>query len=213
MPLGPSSQRFGHPGSPARIDSGLDCLDRAAPAEILRRCLLAKGDTVGKDRGAFHRNETLTRAKDCSFVRARIAFPSRRLRRGIARGFARLCYRLWRPPTDEESTRSDSTCGDDRAEAFSSLRVAAPVTFSTTESARGQMCRELHDPFLIRNDFLRNKKSTRTMLFLIHYLPTRLSTACPPTTMNCPAFVGLFLECRGGAGMSTGSVIVIEYCK
>jgi len=139
MPLGPSSQRFGHPGSPARIDSGLDCLDRAAPAEILRRCLLAKGDTVGKDRGAFHRNETLTRAKDCSFVRARIAFPSRRLRRGIARGFARLCYRLWRPPTDEESTRSDSTCGDDRAEAFSSLRVAAPVTFSTTESARGQL--------------------------------------------------------------------------
>jgi hypothetical protein len=193
MPLGPSSERFGHPGSPARIDSGLDCLDRAAPAEILRRCLLAKGDTVGKDRGAFHRNGTLTRAKNYSFVRARTASPSRRLRRGIARGFARLSYRLWCPPTDEESTGSDSTRGDDGAEAFSNLRVAAPVTFSTTESARGQMCRELHDPFLVRNDFLRNKKSTRTMLFFIHYLPTRLSTACPlPMTIR-PAFVGLFL--------------------
>jgi hypothetical protein len=47
-----------------------------------------------EDRGAFCRAETLTRAEDCSFVRARIAAPSRRLRGGIARGLARLCYRL-----------------------------------------------------------------------------------------------------------------------
>jgi len=47
-----------------------------------------------RDRGAFHRTGTLTRAEDCSSVRAWTAAPSRRLRRGIARGHARLFDRF-----------------------------------------------------------------------------------------------------------------------
>jgi len=47
-----------------------------------------------KNQGAFCRNETLTRAEDGSSVRAWTAVPSRRLRRGIARGLTRLFHRL-----------------------------------------------------------------------------------------------------------------------
>lgn len=49
-----------------------------------------------KDQGAFCRDGTLTRAGDCSLVRARTAAPSRRLRKeallgGLARLFHRFC--------------------------------------------------------------------------------------------------------------------------
>jgi hypothetical protein len=47
-----------------------------------------------KDQGAFCRAGTLTRAEDGSSVRAWTAVPSRRLRRGIARGLAHLFYRF-----------------------------------------------------------------------------------------------------------------------
>jgi len=60
-------------------------LPRTPPREGRRR---------RRDRGAFCRAGTLTRAEDCSSVRAWTAAPSRRLRRGIARGHARLFNRF-----------------------------------------------------------------------------------------------------------------------
>jgi hypothetical protein len=77
------------------------------------------------------------------------------------------------------------------AEAPLERPVAAPVTASTTESARGQMCRELHDPLFVRIDVPRNTKSSETMLFFIHLLPTGLSTACPLLGAPLPVFLGL----------------------
>jgi hypothetical protein len=47
-------------------------------------------------------------------------------------------------------------------------RVAAPVAASTIDSARGQMCRELHAPDLLRNGASRNEKAVVTMLFFVH---------------------------------------------
>jgi len=86
----PSSWRSGHPGRrrdrsrglefPARFRSGQDP-SRMPPRERQHRW---------KNRGAFCRNGTLTRPTGCPFVRAGTAAPSRRLRGGIARGFARL---------------------------------------------------------------------------------------------------------------------------
>ena len=101
------------------------------------------------------------------------------------------------PFTDVESTRIGSS---DRASgslsSFLERPVAASVTVSTTESARGQMCRELHEPFLLRIDFPRNTKSSETMLFFIHLLPTGLSTACPRERAPFPVFQG-FPSSRG----------------
>jgi len=88
------------------------------------------------------------------------------------------------------------------AEASLERPVAAPVTASTTESARGQMCRELHEPFLLRIDVPRNTKSSETMLFFIHLLPTGLSTACPLVGGVLPVFPGL----RGPTGDWGGTI-------
>jgi hypothetical protein len=57
-----------------------------------------------EDRGTFCHDETLTRPEDCSSVRARIAAPSRRLRRGIAQRHTRLCVRFGGPPASDETS-------------------------------------------------------------------------------------------------------------
>src|SRR5579859_2336621 len=45
--------------------------------------------------------------------------------------------------------------------------AAAPDTASTTESARGLMCRELHEAFLVRNGFAINKKNGAKQSFFL----------------------------------------------
>ena len=85
------------------------------------------------------------------------------------------------PSTDEESARSDATVQTFESRSSEGVwQVDAPTTASTTESARGQMCRELHEPFLVRISSSRNRKDTQTVAFFLHFLPTGLSTACPP---------------------------------
>lgn len=87
--------------------------------------------------------------------------------------------------------------------------VAAPDTASTTESARGLMCRELHGPFLLRIRVTHNKKNTRTMLFFIHFLPTGLSTACPLFPGFSPGFPWVPMRPRDGdsrAGARTNRI-------
>lgn len=142
--------------------------------------------------GAFRRAGIHTGPEDCSSVHAWTGAPSRRLRGGIARGLARLCFRFATPASDEESVGTGSTDRTNREpKPREEQPVAAPVTASTTESARGQMCRELHGPFLVRITNRRNTKNARTMLFFIHLLPTGLSTACPPPRSVLAAFPGL----------------------
>lgn len=89
-----SSLRSGHPGHRLDFPPGLENLgmDRAGrdpswmqPRERLHR---------REDRGAFCRAGILTRAEDCSSVRAWTAPPSRGLRGGFAREDARLCLPL-----------------------------------------------------------------------------------------------------------------------
>ncbi len=64
-------------------------------------------------------------------------------------GGARAFCTVSAPPgSDEPSGRRGSPRRVQGAEAPGTERRAAPVTASTTESARGQMCRELHDPKL-----------------------------------------------------------------
>jgi hypothetical protein len=58
-------------------------------------------------------------------------------------------------------------------------RVAAPATASTTESARGLMCRELHALSFSEFAFRATRKCVATMLFNLHFLSTTFSTACP----------------------------------
>jgi hypothetical protein len=59
------------------------------------------------------------------------------------------------------------------------------------------MCRELHEPFLVRIAALRNKKASRIMLFSFHPLPTGLSTVSPLLRV----FSAAFLRGRGGLGV------------
>jgi hypothetical protein len=145
----PSSWCPGHPGRRFDSSSGLD--DPALPRPGLDppRMRPREGPHRRKDRGAFDCDETLTRPGDCSLVRAWTAAPSRRLVRGFAREHARLSYRPDRRPLlTRTAPGSGSTRRTKGVETPLELRVAAPVTTSTTESARGQMCRELHGPFL-----------------------------------------------------------------
>jgi len=83
------------PGSPARCGVKVGGPSRlVVPAEISLWTPPREGRRRRRDRGAFCRTGTLTRAEDCSSVRAWTAAPSRRLRRGIARGHARLFHRF-----------------------------------------------------------------------------------------------------------------------
>lgn len=133
-----------------------------------------------KDQGAFCRDGTLTRAGDCSLVRAWTAAPSRRLRGGIARGTrAPFSPLLRRPPSDGVSIRSGSTgwTSGSRNPSDAAGRSARHDFYD--QSARGLMCRELHGPFIFRIGFARKTKNARTMLFFFHFLPPRLSTGYP----------------------------------
>jgi hypothetical protein len=90
----PFSWHSGHPGHRLESPPGLD--DLAAPRTGLDPSWMQPRERPHRreNRGAFRPDETLTRAKDCSFVRARTATPSRGLRGGVARELARLCYRV-----------------------------------------------------------------------------------------------------------------------
>jgi len=79
------------PGSPARLSAGSgDPAYGFAPAKIHLGCRLAKGNTVGRIKVPSTATEPLRDRVGYPFVRAGTAAPSRRLRGGIARGFARL---------------------------------------------------------------------------------------------------------------------------
>jgi hypothetical protein len=98
------------PGSPARSPRGLENLEALRSGLGPPRVPPREGRHRRKNQGAFRRDGTLTRAGDCSLVRAWTAAPSRRLRGGIARGTrAPFSPLLRRPPSDEESIRSGST--------------------------------------------------------------------------------------------------------
>jgi len=90
----PSSWRFGHPGHRFDWLRGLESLEARRPGQDPTRMPPREGRHRRKDRGAFCRAGTLTRAEDGSSVRAWTAAPSRRLRGGIARGLARLFHRF-----------------------------------------------------------------------------------------------------------------------
>jgi hypothetical protein len=82
------------PGSPVRLATRPG--DLVARRTGLGSSLMPprEGRHRRKNQGAFCRTGTLTRAEDGSSVRAWTAVSSRRLRRGIARKRARLCYPL-----------------------------------------------------------------------------------------------------------------------
>ena len=86
----PSSLRPGHPGHRLDLPPGLENLGTPRtgqdPSWMQPRERLHRRES----RGAFRRAGTLTRAEDCSSVRAWTAPPSRGLRGGFARGDARL---------------------------------------------------------------------------------------------------------------------------
>jgi len=101
----PFSWRSGHPGR--RLDSppGLD--DLAAPRTGRDSSWMQPRERPHRreNRGAFHRDGTLTRAKDCSFVRAWTAAPSRHLlRRHCSGARAPLLPPRSVPSSDEDST-------------------------------------------------------------------------------------------------------------
>jgi len=101
----PSSWCPGHPGRRADSSSGLDDPALHRPSRDPPRMQPREGPHRRKDRGAFCRDGTLTRARDCSLVRARTAAPSRRLQRRHCSG-ARTPFStaLPAPSSDEEST-------------------------------------------------------------------------------------------------------------
>jgi hypothetical protein len=90
----PSSWRFGHPGHRDDSSRGLEILVTPRTGRDPPRMPPREGRHRREDRGAFFRDGILTRGMDCSFTRARIAAPSRRLGRGIARERACLFCRL-----------------------------------------------------------------------------------------------------------------------
>jgi len=92
----PSRAAPGHPGH--RTDSPLGLDDPVAPRtgrDSPRAPPRERGRSL-ENQGAFHRDRTLTRARDCSLVRAWTVAPSRCLRGGMARGLPRLF--CCRPP-------------------------------------------------------------------------------------------------------------------
>jgi hypothetical protein len=94
----PSSWCPGHPGRRFGSSSGLDDPALLRPGLDPPWMRPREGPHRRKDRGAFCCDGTLTRAGDCSLVRAWTAAPSRRLVRGFAREHARLSYRPYRRP-------------------------------------------------------------------------------------------------------------------
>jgi len=67
-------------------------------------------------------------------MRARTAFPSRRLEEALLRDIARLCYRFWRLPSDEGSVGFGSVHVDEMTEVFSKPvgRSARHVVYDRT---------------------------------------------------------------------------------
>jgi len=101
----PSSWCPGHPGRRFDSSPGLDDPTLPRPGLDSPRMRPREGPHRRKNRGAFGCDGTLTRAGDCSPVRARTAAPSRCLRGGFAREHARLCCRpIPAPSSDEDST-------------------------------------------------------------------------------------------------------------
>jgi len=100
---GPSSCRSEHPGHRLDWPRGLDCPAGRRSGRGPPRTPPREGRRRWKDRGAFRRAGTLTQASDFSLTRAWTRPPSRRLRRGIARGVLRLWCRRSAPSSDEES--------------------------------------------------------------------------------------------------------------
>ncbi len=105
----PSSLRPGHPGHRLDLSPGLENLGIHRAGRDPSWMQPRERPHRREDRGAFCRDGTLTRAEDCSSVRAWTAPPSRGLRGGFARGDARLCCPLKAPSPDEES----ASCGLD----------------------------------------------------------------------------------------------------
>ncbi len=162
----PSSLAPRAPGSPARFvagpgeprahRSGRDP-PRMPPRERRHR---------RKDQGAFCRDGTLTRAEDDSSVRAWTAAPSRRLRERHCSGArAPLLPPSQRLLLTRKALEPARPAGPGEPKPSATRRVAAPVTASTTESARGQMCRELHGPLFPMNRIARNRKSRNNDFF------------------------------------------------
>jgi len=180
------------PGSPARLFAGLESPRTASlrPRSLRERCL-AKGSAAGIGSRCLlpGRNPYATEQFDLH-VRAGIAAPSRRLRGGIARGFARLCVRnRYRLPLTREAMAAARPAGRREPKPLRNRRVAAPATASTTESARGLMCRELHVLSFSEIGIRATIKRSRTLLFNLHPLSTTLSTDCPsrgPACLNLP---------------------------
>jgi len=105
----PSSLRSGHPGHRFELSPGLENLGTARTGRDPSWMQPRERPHRRESRGAFCRAGILTRAEDCSSVRAWTAPPSRGLRGGFARGDARLCFPLEAPSSDEDS----ASCGLD----------------------------------------------------------------------------------------------------
>ena len=154
-----------------------------APAETHLGNRLAKGDLFGRVRMPSSATEPL-RERRSEPLRARQnrcpVTPPRgeALLGSTVAPLLPLPHRLPLTRKAIEAARPDDPRGN---ESSTVRRVAAPVTASTIESARGLMCRELHGAFFVQIDDARNKKTTRTMLFFINPLPTGFSTAFPRT--------------------------------
>jgi len=98
----PSSLHSGHPSHRFDSSSGLENLGTRRtgrdPSWMQPRERLHRRES----RGAFCRAGILTRAEDCSSVRAWTVPPSLDLRGGVARGDTRLCCPLEAPSSDED---------------------------------------------------------------------------------------------------------------
>lgn len=117
-------------------------------------------------------------------------------------GGARAFWTVSAPPgSDEPSGRRGSPRRVQGAEAPGTKRRAAPVTASTTESARGQMCRELHGLYFLRNGAACNMKMLETITFNAHLLSTELSTESPLFVAPYRSF--LLRSARNGAHRRT----------
>jgi hypothetical protein len=86
----PSSLRPGHPGHRFDLSPGLENLGTPRTGQDPSWMQPRERPHRREGRGAFCRAGILTRAEDCSSVRAWTAPPSRGLRGGFARGDARL---------------------------------------------------------------------------------------------------------------------------
>jgi len=130
-----------------------------APAEIRTPMAPRERRHRSMDRGAFCHGEILTRPSSIA-ARARpdrhhVTPPPWRHCSGVR---APLVTASPPPASDEESGNGGSTRRAREAEAPADRRVAAPVMASTTESARGLMCRELHDLSFSESAFRATRK-------------------------------------------------------